>query len=72
MALWISRDQGVSWTLDQVLTTASLRNHSYARRPVDAQPGFYTFWADGDSLAPSPSNLYFYDRAAARVRKLSR
>jgi hypothetical protein len=71
MALWISRDQGVSWTRARALTTASPRNHSYARRPVDAQPGFYAFWADGDSLAQSPSNLYFYDRAAGRVRKLS-
>jgi hypothetical protein len=62
MAFWTSSDQGKSWHKSRQLTTGSPRNHTYARRPVDAHPDFYAIWADGNSLKPSESLLYFCDR----------
>ncbi len=56
---WISRDQGKTWKRDRNLTRGSRYNHGYVRRPVDAQPDFYAFWADGNPDAVSPSRLYF-------------
>jgi hypothetical protein len=44
------------------LTRNSERNHTYARRPVNAHPGFYAFWADGHGRQPSESDLYFCNR----------
>ena len=52
------------------LTPNSERNHTYARRPVNAHPDFYAIWADGDAWQPSESNLYFTDRAGSRVWRL--
>ena len=59
MAMWTSPDQSASWTKVRQLTTNSTRNHSYARRPINAQDDFYAFWADGDADQFSESNLYF-------------
>jgi hypothetical protein len=70
MVLWVSRDEGASWKREKQLTRESRFNHTYARRPVDAHPDFYAFWADGNALESSASRLYFTDRAGARVRKL--
>lgn len=70
MAMWISRDHGASWTKAKVLTPGATRNHTYARRPRDAAPGFYAFWADGDALQRSTSALFFTDRDGSRVWKL--
>jgi hypothetical protein len=70
MVLWVSRDEGASWKREKQLTRESRFNHTYARRPVDAHPDFYAFWADGNALESSESRLYFTDRAGARVRKL--
>ncbi len=56
---WISRDQGKTWKRDRNLTRGSRYNHGYVRRPVDAQPDFYAFWADGNPDEVSPSRLYF-------------
>lgn len=61
MTMLISHDQGASWTQLKQLTKNSRYNHSYARRPVNAQPGFYALWADGDGRKPSVSHLYFTD-----------
>ena len=58
MVMWVSHDQGKSWE-KKVLTKGSKRNHSYARKPVNAHPDFYAFWADGDAFKPSVSCLYF-------------
>ena len=69
MVLWTSRDQGATWKREKALTRDSVRNHTYARRPVDAHPDFYAFWADGDALQPSASSLYFAGRDGA-VRRL--
>jgi hypothetical protein len=62
MALWISKDAGASWTKARVLTGGSERNHGYARRPVNAHPDFYAFWADGNPDRMSISRLYFCSR----------
>jgi hypothetical protein len=59
MALWTSGDEGKTWKKVKQLTKNSPRNHSYARRPVDAHDGFYAFWADGDADKFSESVLYF-------------
>ncbi len=59
MSLWISNDQGKNWRKDTMITANSSYNHSYSRKPVNANDGFYSFWADGHGLEPSPSRLYF-------------
>lgn len=62
MVMWTSTDQGATWTRARTLTGGSARNHSYARKPLDAHPDFYTIWADGNPLEPSPSRIYFATR----------
>ena len=62
MALWLSRDEGVNWEKARDVTRNSERNHAYARRPVNAHPDFYAFWADGDPDEFSRSYLYFTNR----------
>jgi len=59
VAMWISDDQGTTWRKEKDLTNGSLRNHSYVRRPLNAHPGFYGFWADGNPHEFSVSRLYF-------------
>lgn len=68
MAIWISRDRGQHWQQTTPLTRNSPRNHSYPRRPVGAQAGFYAFWADGHGREPSASSLYFSTKAGAVFR----
>jgi hypothetical protein len=63
MAMWVSKDRGSRWEKAKQLTLGSERNHTYARRPVNADPGFYAFWADGHGRRPSISSLYFSDRS---------
>ncbi len=60
IVMWESRNEGRSWRAKQ-LTKNSPFNHSYPRRPVNAHPGFYAFWADGHGRQPSASSLYFSD-----------
>jgi hypothetical protein len=62
MAMWLSPDQGATWKKVKQLTHDSPRNHTYARRPVDAHGDFYALWADGHGREPSPSDLYFATR----------
>jgi hypothetical protein len=62
IAMWISRDWGLTWKKVRQLTGESERNHTYARRPVNAHPDFYAIWADGHGRKPSQSSLYFCDR----------
>ena len=71
MAMWTSTDRGVTWRKVKQLTRNSVRNHTYARRPVNAHPDFYALWADGHGRKPSLSTLYFCDRAGT-VRVLPR
>ena len=70
MAMWTSSDQGKTWTKVRDLTRDSKFNHTYARRPLDAHPDFYTFWADGDPLKASESRLYFANKAGEKVYML--
>jgi hypothetical protein len=62
MAVWVSRDRGRTWRQQRQITHSSERNHAYARRPVDAHPDFYAFWADGNPDRFSISRLYFISR----------
>lgn len=62
VAAWLSRDQGQMWRMIRQLTANSPRNHTHARRPVNARPDFYGFWADGHGRQPSESRLYFCNR----------
>lgn len=61
MAMWRSEDAGATWTMVRRLTHDSEFNHTYARRPVNAHPGFIALWADGHGRQPSESRLYFAD-----------
>jgi arylsulfatase A-like enzyme/lysophospholipase L1-like esterase len=70
MALWESRDQGTTWRKLHDITHGSTFNQTYARRPVDAHPDFYAFWADGNPDTFSPSRLYFTNRDGDRVTQL--
>lgn len=70
LALWNSGDRGATWRRVKQVTHGSRRNHTYARRPVDAHPDFWALWADGNPLEPSESHLYFTNRGAERVFRL--
>ena len=70
MVLWLSKDEGATWTKVKQLTRESTFNHTYARRPVNAHPQFHTLWADGNTLGVSESRLYFTDREGSRVWRL--
>jgi hypothetical protein len=59
VAMWTSSDQGRSWEMVRQMTAGSAYNHSFVRRPVNAHPDFYGFWADGHGRKPSESRLYF-------------
>jgi hypothetical protein len=67
VALWISDDTGKTWRKAKDVTRSSPRNHGYVRRPVNAHPDFYAFWADGNPDAMSESRLYFTDRSGSHV-----
>jgi hypothetical protein len=70
MVMWTSTDQGSSWTRDKQLTIESLRNHTYARRPLNAHPDFYALWADGHGRQPSGSSLFFTNRHGDQVWRM--
>jgi hypothetical protein len=70
MCLWVSRDQGETWTLQRQVTRASTLNHNYARRPRNAHDPFFAFWADGDPARFSESRLYFCDSRGEHVWQL--
>jgi len=63
IALWKTADAGMTWRKARQMTRRSTLNHTYVRRPVNAHPDFYGFWADGHGRQPSESRLYFCDRA---------
>jgi hypothetical protein len=70
IAMWTSADRGKTWNKVKQLTRDSQYNHTYPRRPVNAQPDFYALWADGNAREPSPSRLYFTDREGSHVWQL--
>ena len=68
VAMWVSRNRGKSWKMEQQLTAVSPRNHTYVRCPVNADPGFYAMWADGNARERSVSRLYFCTRGGRVFR----
>ena len=70
MVIWKSRDEGLTWSKEKELTHDSVRNHNYARRPLNANPAFYALWADGNPRKPSESYLYFTDQEGSHVWRL--
>lgn len=62
IALWLTQDKGHSWERVRQMTKDSDYNHTYVRRPVNAHPDFYGFWADGHGRMPSDSRLYFCNK----------
>ena len=67
MALWQSSDEGITWKKIRDITHNSSLNHSYARRPVQANKDFFAFWADGDADKISASRLYFTNEKGDKV-----
>ncbi|QDU89547.1 hypothetical protein Pla175_29390 [Pirellulimonas nuda] len=70
IAVWTSRDKGQSWTKALSVTKDSRMNHGYVRRPRNAHPDFYGFWADGNPDSMSESRLYFTNRAGDQTWRL--
>jgi hypothetical protein len=62
VGMWLSADDGRTWSMKRQLTRNSPYNHTYVRRPLNANPGFYAFWADGHARQPSESRFYFSNR----------
>lgn len=67
MAVWKSTDEGRSWKKERDITQNSRRNHSYARRPLNADKDFYAYWADGNADEFSESRLYFTNKKGDKV-----
>ncbi|MFA5859522.1 MAG: BNR-4 repeat-containing protein [Elusimicrobiota bacterium] len=65
-----STDQGKTWVKVKQLTTGSERNQTYVRMPLNAHPGFYAFWADGNAREASVSALYFTNKTGDHVWRL--
>jgi hypothetical protein len=57
--VWSSSDRGRTWAKENELTKNSRFNHTYVRRPENAQGDFKAFWADGDPTRFSQSRLYY-------------
>ncbi len=68
IAMWLSTDLGHTWRMEKQLTHDSPYNHTYVRRPVNAHPRFYGFWADGHARQPSDSRLYFCTKSGEVYR----
>lgn len=70
MAMWLRSSKNQGWKMIQTLTHESPRNHAYARRPVNAHPDFYAFWADGNADMITPSYLYFTNQDGSGLWRL--
>lgn len=70
MAMWTSVNEGQTWTMTRQITTNSVYNHTYARRPLKAKDPFYVFWADGDPTQVTPSRIYFSNAQGTNVWQL--
>ena len=68
VAMWRTDDAGLTWHKVRQMTRHSEYNHTYVRRPVNAQPDFYGFWADGHGRQVSESHLYFCNKQGAVFR----
>lgn len=67
IALWISRDEGISWEKARDITINSLKNNTFVRRPQNAQKDFFAFWTDGDADKLSVSRLYYTNAKCKKV-----
>ncbi len=67
IAVWISKDAGKNWQKENQITTGSINNQGYVRRPVNAHPDFYGFWADGNTDKISESKLYFTNKLGDHI-----
>jgi hypothetical protein len=65
--LWISNDDGLSWTRSRSVTSDSKWNNSYVRRPLNADRDFYAFWTDGNPDRISESHLYFTNSECDKI-----
>ena len=70
VVLWTSSDEGQHWQRVKQLTHDSKRNHTFVRRPLNANPEFYAFWADGNGREPSGSAIYFTNQRGDHVWRL--
>ncbi len=70
MVMWTSHDEGLTWKNVKQLTRDTKRNHTYARRPLNAHPSFYALWADGNGREPSESSIYFTNQRGDHVWRL--
>lgn len=70
MAMWKTNNAGKTWKMVKQLTRNSPFNHTYARRPLNAHPDFYAFWADGHARQPSECRLYFCNKTGDKVWRL--
>ncbi len=70
VAVWTSDDEGATWEKTRLATRNSNFNHTYVRRPVNAHPEFYAFWADGHAREQSDSSLYFCSKTGEHVFRL--
>ncbi len=70
IALWISQDEGQTWKKEKQITDNSPTNHGYVRRPVNAHPDFYAFWANGNPDEMSESHLFFTNKTGDNVWSL--
>lgn len=57
-----SKDLGRTWGRVPFASPQTGRNHTYVRGPRDPHDGFHAFWADGNALERSASDLYFMTR----------
>lgn len=70
MEIWESCDDGKNWKKIRQITINSQRNHTFARRPVNAKDPFYIFWADGNTENMSISKLYFGESSGEKYWEL--
>ncbi len=68
VAMWVSRNRGRTWKKEKQMTHDSEYNHTYVRRPLNAHPDFWAYWADGHARRPSESRLYFADKTGRVFR----
>lgn len=67
IALWVSRDEGMSWVKECDITRNSPGNNSFVRRPLNMHRDFAAFWSDGDAEKLSVSRLFFTNEKCSRV-----
>ncbi len=70
VAVWTSTNQGLTWQLVRQVTNGSDLNHSYVRRPLNANDDFYGLWADGNAFEPSDSRMFYTDKHTDALLRL--